>query len=180
MIGLLPRRVGRFVAMVGVMLGCGVLLRSLAAQAPSAGPSFRVAVTLTPAARRELLQRKEKLRVFGYFYGRPRPGVITHEGEVGLGAITEQQFEVDAVASVPETRFKAANLRKMQGSAELLLNVVSARLSSGDNLLSCDIYEGPPPPKAGLTVSLQCGLITEQPKTKIVSVFPEGATPNDP
>ena len=61
-----------------------------------------------------------------------------------------------------------------QGSAERLLNVVSARLSSGDNLLSCDIYEGPPPAEAGLAVFLKCGLITEHPETKTVRVFQDG------
>lgn len=170
------RRMWRFVTILVLVIGCDDL--SVHGQVTTAVPAFRVAITLSSAARHELLARKEQLRVFGYFYGRPRPGVRAIEGEVGLGAIAEQQFDVDTVAIVPERRFKPAGLKKMQGSAELLLNVVSARLTSGDNLLSCDIYEGPPPPRAGLTVPLRCGLITEQPETKTVSLFPEsGFTP---
>lgn len=169
------RTIAHYIVIATAVLSCTASLRTLTAQTPTVGYGFKVAMTLTPAARRELLERNEKLRLFGYFYGRPKPGVRAPEGEVGLGAIAEQNFDVDAVATVPEVRFKASGLKTMkQGSAELLLNVVSARLSSGDNLLSCDIYEGPPPAKAGLTVSLKCGLITEQPETRTVRAFLDG------
>lgn len=172
---MMHRRYGQF--LLTVVMGCGAFIRPFEAQTPSVGRSFRVAVELSPAARQELLQRKEKLRVFGYFYGRPKPGVRAPEGEVGLAAIPDQNFDVDAMATVPEMRFKSSGLKAMKpGSAELLLNVVSARLSSGDNILSCDIYEGPPPSKGGLTVTLHCGLITEQSETKTVAVFPDRMT----
>ena len=65
------QKIVRCIVMATMVLSCTALLQTLTAQTPAVSYSFKVAVTLTPSARRKLLERNEKLRLFGYFYGRP-------------------------------------------------------------------------------------------------------------
>ncbi|MEK6398926.1 MAG: hypothetical protein V4734_12630, partial [Terriglobus sp.] len=85
---MMHRKIAQCIMTATAFLNGTAFIRTAAAQEP-VGHGFKVSIMLTPAARRELLQRREKLRVFGYFYGRPKPGVRAVEGEVGLGAIAE-------------------------------------------------------------------------------------------
>ena len=135
-------------------------------------PPFQVKVILTPAASKDLAARGEKLRVFGYYSGEPKPGVRTHDGEVDLrGSFDITNQPLDGTIAIPKQHLNPAGLRKSQGEPRLLVNVVSARCSSPDNLLSCDVYEGSQPAISSQRITLHCGLIAERPETKMISSF---------
>lgn len=113
-------------------------------------PGFTVEVTLSTKAKQKLIESKETILAIGYFTATPRKDVsprqyrrfLSRPGPLGLG-----EAEVEAN---PGQRLKFGKIKLNRSvlaliddqEPQLLINVVSGRRSSKDNLLDCDVYEG--------------------------------------
>jgi hypothetical protein len=126
-------------------------------------PGFRVEISYSEQAINELKRRAETVVVFGYPFGFPRPtapkSLVSDMGEIGLGEFRTEVSPGD-VANIPTLALNRNNLRYVE-EVKLLVNVVSGRRSSRDNLLSCDIYEGDLAPVASKAIPIKCRLIGE-------------------
>jgi hypothetical protein len=154
------RNTNLFKCFLSVALGFGMQFiaifiptQTLAAQSniqttvavPAEWPGFVVDVTLSDKAKAKLVSSKEALRVFGYYFGTPNPGALKkhvyHEGEVGLGDF-DVEFPIGSSARIYKVKVKRDAFGQTDGRAPMvLINVVSARKSSKNNLLECGIFE---------------------------------------
>lgn len=126
---------------------------------------FRVNLTLSDKAKKLLTEKRETIIVAAYVSGIPKPGTpsrfVEDMGEIGLG-----QRDVEVApgqnADVGEIRLDSDALAQITDKGpQLLVNVFSGRKSSKNNLLSCDIYEGPLERVEGKSIAISCTLIAE-------------------
>lgn len=167
-------RMDRFGYALLVTLTCGmsgllsVSNRKLVAQSnvtpyatPLEWPGFVVDVVLSDKARQKLIERKETLRAFGYYSGVPKPGVVTDMGEVGL-ANFDVQFAVGSSAQIGKILLKRDAFEKTdKGTPMVLVNIVSGRKSSKNNLLDCGIFEEKADKIQNGHIPIACKLIGE-------------------
>jgi hypothetical protein len=132
-------------------------------QQSSKVPGFQVKVTLSPKAAEELARRQETIVVFGYLFGLPKAGVPADMGEIGLGNF-KTEIKLGDTARFPEFELNASALGQTTGTPQVLVNVVSGRRSSPNNLLNCSIYEGDLSKLQKEELLITCKLITEQNK----------------
>jgi hypothetical protein len=112
-------------------------------------PGFSVEITLSDKAKRKLIDSKETVVVIGFFTGSPKPDVplsqykqyLSRPGPIGLGE-AEVEVAPGKIAQFGEIKLKQDALAQIdEQGPQLLINVVSGRKSSENNLLACDIYE---------------------------------------
>lgn len=124
-------------------------------------PAFEIEVGHSPKAKKVLGDRKETTLVIAYFSGLP-----TNEedsNETGMMHILEKEIELtgnDNIARFAGLKFS----KKMYGKLadkdiEVLINVVSGRKSSEDNLLDCGLVEKKVSELSGKRFKLECRLI---------------------
>jgi len=90
-------------------------------------------------------------------------------GEFGLGQ-SQVELELGKVAFFRQITLDADALAHIDDQGVLLLiNVFPGRKSSKNNLLSCDIYEGPIKIIEGKNIDISCHLISEGTDNKIVT-----------
>ena len=138
------------------------------AQTPQTGnkvPGFQVKVAFSPKATQDLARRKETIVVFGYLYGlpkplTPRPPHVTDMGEIGLGDF-KTEVKPGETARFPELNVNRSALTQIAGPPHVLVNVVSGRRSTHDNLLNCSIYQGELRKVQKQDLPIQCKLIAE-------------------
>lgn len=128
-------------------------------------PGFAVKVMPSENATTTLSKNKESVLVIAYLTGKPKPGArkkyFAHPGPIGLGEI-EVEVPVGEVAKFREIEPKVDAFEQTDKQVPgLLINVVSGRRSSKDNLLDCDIYEGPVAPIRDGVIPINCKLIAE-------------------
>ena len=132
-------------------------------------PGFTVDVALSEKAKKKLIESKETIVVVSYFTGSPKPGAslkqykrfLSRPGPIGLGDV-EVEFVPGESARFGVIKLNRAALAQIDNKGpQLLINVVSGRKSSEDNLLACDIYEGALEPVQGTTIPIRCKLIEE-------------------
>jgi hypothetical protein len=129
-------------------------------------PGFAVHLTLSEKARKLLGNSKETVIVIAYLTGDPKPGAskrfVSRPGPIGLGEI-EVEVPPGEDAKFKEIEPRADAFEETDKKVpRLLINVVSGRKSSKDNLLECDIYEGALVPIANDVIPISCKLIVEQ------------------
>lgn len=156
----------------------GLLLALLAlhglayAQDPSQSPQtpphgFEVNVSYSERAKKKLMDSKETVIAIAYFTGTPKAGTpfrqykqyASRPGPMGLG---ENEVEVlpGGVAIFQDLKLRQGALPLLDSQGpQLLINVVSGRKSSKDNLLACSIYEGPLKAVEGTAIPIHCKLI---------------------
>ena len=121
------------------------LIPALAAcHAPSAhGPhALAVEVVLSPAATSRLAALHEKVAVIADYAGLPAPGVqATPDGQVDLGSETVELAPTGGRAEFTAAAIDGGDLKTIAGKPRVLINVVSARHATPDNLLDCNIFE---------------------------------------
>ena len=130
--------------------------------------TLRVDVTLSAKAAARLASPKEGIVVSASFEGEPTPTARRHAGEDGHAELGSSKVEIpgrDGEAVLHGTT-ASMPLRWIRGPVQLNVNVFSARHSSPDNVLSCDIFEGPLEHAIGQAIPLHCSLITENQPTK--------------
>jgi len=124
---------------------------------------FEVRVSYSPEAIRELARRQETTIVSAGFYGGPKAGtpanLVSDMGEVGLGN-AETEIKPGAIANFSSVSLDSDALGYIsEAGPQLLINVVSGRKSSSNNLLDCGIYEGPLKQVQGRAIPISCKLI---------------------
>jgi hypothetical protein len=134
-------------------------------QTPARG--FRVSLSFSENAKKKLIESKETVIVIAYFTGTPRVGVpfsqykqyTSRPGPMGLG---EHEVEVlpGETASFLDFKLKQGALPLLDSDGpQLLINVVSGRKSSKDNLLLCGIHEGSLKAAQRTDIPIHCKLI---------------------
>jgi hypothetical protein len=137
---------------------------------------FTVEVSFSEKARQKLTESKETIVAISYFTANPRKDaslkayrkLLSRPGPLGLG-------EVEVEATPGESlKFGAIKLDQSaiaviddQGP-QLLLNVVSGRRSSENNLLDCGIFEGALKSVQGTVIPIACKLIEERHRINVV------------
>lgn len=134
-------------------------------EAPQHG--FRVEVSLSEKAKKKLNESKETVIAIAYFTGTVRGGIpfrqykqyASRPGPIGLGE-TEIEVSPGKPADFSDLKLNQGALPLLDSSGpQLLINVVSGRKSSENNLLDCDIYEGPLKSVVGTSIPIHCKLI---------------------
>jgi hypothetical protein len=126
--------------------------------------AFTVNVTLSPKAAGKLAGLQEQVIVDAMYYGEPQPGFEPKEGgDVGVALGNEQKTIAPATGPITfQPSFDAAKLAaEVKGEPRVLINVYSARLASGDNLLSCGIFDDTVNAAAAAAPAIDCKLIEE-------------------
>jgi hypothetical protein len=130
---------------------------------------FSVDVTLSENAMKKLIENKETIVVIGFFTGSPKPGLpakqykqfLSRPGPIGLGEV-EVEVSPGERARFDDIKLKQEAVAFLDSDGpQLLINVVSGRKSSTDNLLECDIYEGALKSVQGTRIPIKCKLIQE-------------------
>ena len=142
-----------------------------AATAPSATAkafTLRVDVTLSAKAAARLASPSEGIVVAASFGGEPTPAARSHAGEDGHVDLGSRKVEIPGRDGEAVLHGSTATtpLQWIQGPVQLNINVFSARHSSPDNLLSCDVFDGPLEHALGHAIPLHCSLIRESQPTK--------------
>jgi hypothetical protein len=134
-----------------------------AAEAPPNPYALDINLALTPRTIEKLKADKESITVSVMYFGVPAsedaPGVDKDVNEVGLGS---DQIDVapDVVhVKAPGTGFDPKNLASIKDAPEVLVNVYSARKASEDNVLDCDIYQGPVAMAQKKPIEIHCDLL---------------------
>jgi hypothetical protein len=130
--------------------------------APVKTPPFDVTVTLSDAAARKLQNSGETISISLLFYGEPRPGVETEDGNVTIadrkGTFTDAGFFRQGSITL-----KARDIKKITGSPKLNINVFTSRKTFENNLLNCGIFDDVISKiPANRPIVLPCKLIGEQ------------------
>lgn len=132
-------------------------------------PKITINLTLTQKAQQKLLDMKESVKILFYlYYNANDQGEMETEQKV---TSEEKQF-YDKFAQrfliVPpsnQTFYLSAwtvpFIKKKVFAPVLLVNVVSARMSSDFNLLDCSIYSGDYPRSSNEKINITCKLINE-------------------
>jgi len=126
---------------------------------------FDVTVTLSEKARQTLTDKKETIVVSAMFHGNPKkdsPGDYFEDHVPDNLGVRDIEIQPGAIATFSGLRMQQDSRNHLDGrDPDLLINVVSGRRSSKDNLLECDIYEGKLKAVSGKTIPISCKLIHE-------------------
>ena len=107
-------------------------------------PSFEIEVSLSTKAKQKLKKDKETIIVIAYFSGQPKDTTSEEYLKSGEMSLTSAQREIkdSAIAKFEGVKFSKALYDSLADkNIRLLINVVSGRKSTKDNLLNCDILE---------------------------------------
>lgn len=147
--------------------GCNDGSGKNALQTPStlaAVPRFSVSVQLSPKASEKLERQGESIVVSASFFGFPTTEAQSKagcSGEIGLGS-DEKELDKPGIATFEGSTYDKNKLPLIENQELLLLiNVISGRKSSEDNLLDCSVFQGPVLRAARDGVRIECKLIGE-------------------
>lgn len=153
----------RFVAKLVVAAAVAAVPVSASAEGAKA-PHFTVTVSLSDAARAKLAAAHEGIVVAAYYAGEPTKAAMkkAEMGEIQLGS---EEVRIggaggDAVFTGAKFQANRTNLIK-PGTAKILINVYTARLSSQNNLISCDLFEDTVTVAEAKPIPIACKLIGE-------------------
>lgn len=154
---------------LGLVLAAAAAFVSTDVLAAGEAPTFQVAVTLSPAARADLVRRKEQITVAAMYSGEPtaaatKKGIPDEVGEVGLGneETTRPPAPDPMTFAFAGKNFQAARVKWVKpGTPRVLINVYSARKAADDNLLDCGIFDGVFAEAAAKPIEITCKLIGE-------------------
>ena len=133
---------------------------------------FDLHIQLSKQAARELGRRKEGVTVSASFSGDPKPAAKRHANEVGLIDLGRETFTlrgIDGPARVTGATVDRTKMGWIAGPPMVNVNVFTARRTSPNNLITCDIIDGPVPRVSTGKTTLFCGLISEK---RDVVVYP--------
>ena len=119
-----------------------LLLLASVAHAEAVPAMVTVKVHFDPAAAKALAKRGELVILSGYFYGAPAPKATLKADEMDqiyLGGEEYTIWPVDQTVTFGQTLAKAPLDQVVDPS--LNVNIYSARRTSEDNLLDCDIVD---------------------------------------
>lgn len=135
-------------------------LALLATPALAGEPQVTLSLRFDPASLTLLQERGELIVMSAYYYGEPLAEnrlAVDEMGRIFLGA------EEMTIWPKDQTLVIGASLAAAPVASVLApfvnVNVYSARISSDDNLLNCDLVEGPVAALATAPQTIQCSLI---------------------
>jgi hypothetical protein len=133
----------------------------------SGSPEFSVSVRLSDTAKKKLLDSKETIIVVGYFAGHPKQGTELRYLDIKSGLVDLGDVEVEIhpgeTATFNDLKLKPDALARIDSRGpSILINVVSGRKSSKDNLLDCEVYDGTLESIHRRTIEIPCQLIEER------------------
>ncbi|MCY1245749.1 hypothetical protein D9M72_589180 [compost metagenome] len=103
--------------------------------------------------------------IAAYYSGEPAPGAEEHADQIGMIDLGEDRTERDgepATVAIPGKGDIETRLHWVKDGEPLVnINVYSTRRSGPDNLLDCDVYDGPLKAIAGSATKIGCKLIGE-------------------
>ena len=136
-----------------------------AVPAAQPGMAFSLDISLSPQAAAKLAVLKEGISIAATFYGDPTPAAKRHAdemGQIGLGNERVTISGTGGTARITGRTVDSSHLSWIKGrSVQVNVNVFSARRSGPDNILDCDIYEGPVAAAAASPRPIRCKLIGE-------------------
>ena len=138
--------------------------------AQNAPLGFGVDVTLSPKAAAKLADLGEKIIVAAFWSGEPLPGFAKQArkfvGDDGSLSFGSEQVTVAGANGHADFSGKTVKLDHVawvkDRTPEVLINVYSARLKTGDNLLNCGIFQDQLPVAQARTIQIACKLIGER------------------
>ncbi len=147
-------------------------LAGFAGAAPAHEPlGFAVEIVLSPKAAARLRATHEGITADARYYGNPSAAAVRHADEVGQIDLGNERHRLPGRTG--PARFSGAKvavdrLDWIEGGVKVNVNLYSSRRSSQDNILACDfidaslaaVFEAQP-------IVLRCGLITENPATRL-------------
>lgn len=133
---------------------------------PDTGLGFGLTLSFSDKASETLLSRNEEVIVAAYYYADPTPEGAAFADDVGRINLGTQELRLPVADGPVDVTGDGIRTEMLQwvadGSIGVNVNVFSARLSSPDNLLSCDIIDGSiADAQAAEPVALHCSLISE-------------------
>lgn len=159
------RRRGRMIAAAAMVVAAAWSADTASAETRSAVPNYRVVVTLSPAAAREMATKREEIIVSASYYGEPTKTAKKEADEMGqidLGGEDVRLGSAGGTAAMVGKGFRAARIVHVVGrEAHLNLNVYSARRSGPDNLLDCDFFDDTVKLAESKPIAIHCKLIGE-------------------
>lgn len=132
---------------------------------------FDLNVVLSEKAQRKLATDKESLAVLVNYFGSPTKSAQKHAdeaGQINLSGSYSMLLPVGVTrVHISGKRVERQRLAWIDGPVMVNVNVISGRRSNPDNLLACDIIDGPVSQLQSAPTTLHCGLITENPDTTV-------------
>ncbi len=124
-------------------------------------PDLQIRVLLSPDARQTLMQGKEGITVAASWYGEPNArhqSAADESGQIDMG-----RSELNLPSEGGTVRFTPASINRkrlgwLKEGVWVNINVYSARRHWPDNILNCEIADGPLAGLARKPVTLRCSL----------------------
>lgn len=143
-----------------------------AAAAPAAKPlnlpppeitPVTVQVTLSPKAEAELKKTGETIVLEATYGGDPKPESESKANELGLIELGKKKLELKGAETVTfaEDVIDKSRLGLILGQPQIMLNAVSGKKSSPQNILGCKFYWDTLATAGKATVQLPCKLLSE-------------------
>lgn len=131
---------------------------------------FSLELEFSDKALSTLKTQGEEVIVAASYYGSPNRAGEKHADDVGQIDLGREEVQVPAEpgpVQVIGSGLDIENLKWIEGEVMVNVNVYSARLSSDDNLISCDLIDGPFSAIKDSIVTLDCALIEEGKETEL-------------
>jgi hypothetical protein len=123
------------------------------------GPNFDVRITLSDAARSQLQSAGETMRVTAYFDGNSWYKPFYAGGPFRAVFLGKKEVEVglDEVAHFRGITFPGKEFANLtRGRYYVTINVFSARRANPNNMLNCNVREGPSAQFAAQLIEVRC------------------------
>lgn len=133
----------------------------------SEGQDFGFAIDLTFSvdALDTLVEQNEEVIVSASYYADPTPDGEDYTDDVGrinLGSEDVQAPAEPGIIEITGSQIDTDALQWVDGDIGVNVNIFTARLSSDDNLINCDVIDGSlADVNAAMPIALHCTLITE-------------------
>ncbi|NUU66343.1 hypothetical protein HQN64_09495 [Enterobacteriaceae bacterium BIT-l23] len=127
-------------------------------------PDLQIQVVLSPSARQTLVQGKEGITVAADWYGEPNARHQSDADESGQIDMGRSELNLPSEGGTARFTPAAINSKRLGWLKEGLrvnINVYSARRHWPDNILNCEMADGPVAGLARKPVTLRCSLISE-------------------
>ena len=138
----------------------GVIMAAVLAGAAAAQDMLRLEISFDPAAAAKLAAMGERVTVSAWYYGEPLGEGLIHVDEMGqvwLGTETFDIWPLDQTVSIGGSLGGAPMGWVAQPMVNV--NVYSSRLADQNNLLECDLVDGPFDELAMDAQPIRCKLI---------------------
>lgn len=141
------------------------------ANAPPAAPPpspeitpVTVAITLSPAAEAQMKATSESIAIEVSYGGDPADGATAELNDFGLIELGKVQRELKGAGTVllTEDVIDKSKLDQIVGQPQIMINAVSAKKGSAENILACPFYWDTLNTAGQAPVKIDCKLRSEQ------------------